>query len=373
MFTPGLSFSANRQRSELPSAPSLRTKLDNSRTKYDLEWWFKLKGESFKDELANQKTQTQLSAYLELTSHLSSFLDLKVNPRLSLRSGYSQADNPQEAKANAIELLEASANFFPQSWVQFSAGALHQQKDISQVLMGDRAFPAARLTLISGLEKESHLALVGEAAVPTSSSLTNNLKEQESTPSFAYSGLKAQYSEKDFQLNAHAILFKFSNLPQSVAADSILIGNSADPQSSEQSPEFQYEFQGQQVGAEIDLFRQNTLGIQFNADWVKNENAPNEKNQGYLVQSKLPIRFLDSQLTPEFSYFRIEPDATVAYYNAVELQTNRIGYVAAISYDYEKLFSVKAGFGERDAIFIKDSISRDQIYFIHLESAHELF
>ncbi len=321
------------------------------------------------DALANRKTGSSFSAIVNSNYDLTSFLNLTVNPRVYFQNGHVQSDSAKYGKSNILELSEASVNLHAGEGAQFSIGALNQTRDLSGLLVDDLAFPAARLTLQTGASSESYAALVGQSAVPTSSSLTTNSRDFEKTPSFTSGGVKTQLKLQSLTLRARAMYFEYRDLPSGIATDSALLGNStAASGPSAGISEFYYDYRGTEGGLSARLDLSKSLGLEIEANGIKNVGAPSEMSQGYTVFTKADLWSGAIKWSPSFEYFHVQPDASVAYYSSPTYQTNRVGYETGLSLQYKKIFRFGMSGGERDVLFESTSQSRERFFSLSLET-----
>ncbi|MFN7906182.1 MAG: hypothetical protein ACK5P5_13460, partial [Pseudobdellovibrionaceae bacterium] len=243
----------------------------------------------------------------------------------------------------------------------------------SQLLFSDLAFPAVRIKAQMGLEEESNAALYFQSAVPSSTSTTPNSQESEKTPSLISTGFSTNLKYQGFTAKLRATYFKFSNLPSGIAKDSGLNGNTTVGSNTNPGSEFLYEFEGQEGGINTEFNLTRNFSTEIFGHMVRNQKAPQTLNQGFTVGTALNMTHRKSRWSPSFEYYRIEPDAAVAYFNDSNYQTNRIGYSTGLKYQYKKQFSIKASGGERNVIFESASQYRERFYSLTLETLSGAF
>lgn len=331
-------------------------------------WRLALSGSRREDSLANRRTGSSFAAILNSTYDLTSFVNLTVNPRAYFQNGHVQADSAKNGKSNALELSEASANLHWDEALQFSVGALNQTRDLSGLVVDDLAFPAARLTLQAGATTESYAALVGQTAVPTSSSLTTNSRDFEKTPSFTSGGVKSQAKLGAFTLKARAMYFEFRDLPTGIATDAAVLGNTTVQGPAAGISEFAYDYRGTEGGLGARLDFNKSFGLEIDASGIKNDGAPSELSQGYTVFTKADLWVGSVKWSPSFEYFNVQPDASVAYYSSSSYQTNRVGYETGLALQYKKIFRLSLSGGERDVLFETPSQSRERFFSLSMET-----
>lgn len=335
---------------------------------YRASWSLTLGGQFIRDNLANQKTQAALGLNLGLDYNFTEMFSLNVQPRVSFRNGHVQAATSSNGRENSLELLNAAAVFSDRNYFALTAGALDMTQTHSTLLVAS-TFPAAKALLSTGESRAFAVSVSALAAVPSSATLTNNSQDYDKTPSFNSVALRARYQGERFDALAQIAAFQFKDLPLNVSTDSTFLGNT--PLGADNSPqsEFRYRFQGQEarLGAGFEISRR--LLYRFQGAIVRNSEAPEGLSQGYLLGNQLEFLMSgDWTLAPSFSYFRVEPDATVANYNDAMTTTNRIGYAAGLSFHFQKLFKVGALGGEREVVYLKTSQARERFMNLTLET-----
>jgi hypothetical protein len=331
-------------------------------------WALSLGASRYEDALAKQKTQTTFGLSMKFDYNLTSFLNLKINPRAQSANGHVQSDSATSGKTSSLEVGEASVNLHDGSWIRFSVGALNQSDLFTSMLVDDLAFPAARLSLQVGKESETFGGFFAQAAVPTSSSLTTNSKDYEKTPSFNSAGLQGQWKVQDFTLKSQASYFEYRDLPSGIATDSAPLGNTTIGGDLSPASEFSYEYRGAEamLGLRYEFARR--MAIELSGTAIRNDGAPSDLNQATRLRAALDWITGSVKWTPKVETFRIEPDAVVAYYNSSKYETNRVGYATGLDLQYKRVFKVSFSGGERDVVFESASQSRERFIALSLET-----
>lgn len=335
---------------------------------YQAAWSLQLGGQFVRDTLANQKTQTALGLNLSMNYRFTSLFSLIINPRVSFRNGHIQAATSSNGRENSLELVSAAAVVSDHNFFLASAGAL-DLAEIHSTLLVDSTFPAAKVQVSSGEKRPLSLQLTGVIAVPSSATLTNNSQDYDKTPAFQSAAVRLRYMRPLFDGYLQLGQFRYRDLPLNVSTDSTFLGNT--PLGPDNSPqtEFRYQFSG--IEARL------VAGIQLNSRWsyrlhsalVQNREAPSGLNQGYLLSNQVEyVLSGDWTLAPTFSYFRVEPDTSVANYNDPMTTTNRIGYATGMTFHYQRIFKVGALGGEREVVFQKTSQARERFVNLTLET-----
>lgn len=345
-----------------PTAPAGRKDLNAT-------WSAALGGMRSEDALSNQQTQAVFSLTLNARYDLTPFLNLRVVPRAYSKNGHIQSDSATTGKSSGFDILEASTTLHDDEWIELSFGALNGSGYLSGLLVDeDLAFPALRAGLQAGTRDGSYAGLFAEAAVPTSSSLTTNSRDYERTPSFTAGGLRARWKERGFSVGSRLAFFEYKNLPTGVATDSAVLGNT--PALIDQTPfnEFAHEYRGLEGGANLRWEPTRSLGFEVGADGARNEAAPSGLNQAYVARGQVDLWTGPVKWSPRAEYFRVEPDAVVAYYNDWAYQANRVGYSGGLEIQYKRLFRTRFSGGERDVLFENTTQSRERFIAFSLET-----
>lgn len=345
-------------------------KKTNKENKLKGSWNFTLSNSQNRDEL-NQKNMTAANIGFDLTYDLTSILRLRLDPRFSFETGYLQTENETDSSQSSFKAKEASANLTPVEYVEISAGALNQSALHSTILLDDIAFPAARLTLQSSADNNLRVGLKAQSAIATSSSLATDTKEFEPTPTFNSAGLFFEGEWSKFKMNVRANYFQFKNLPSSLANVSGILGNTVTTNGD--ISEFNYQYRGYEVagGAKSRL---GPMTYEIKAALVKNTAVSSALGDGFRVENSLGFKVHRQwALFPTYEYFKIEPDAIVANYNAKSLTANRAGYRAGFVVEMLKTFKAGIKAGVRDVVYVSTTQSREKTLDLELETLNVPF
>lgn len=331
---------------------------------YKLSWSTKLSGGLVQDDLSNNRSQAGLIFRLGFDYQLTSIFSLELDPRFRFTNGYIQSATPSNGRENLVELQNAAAVLSDRNYFSLSAGILDLENDHSSLLV-ENSFPALRTWLSTGDDSLVSLKLSALTAVPSSASQTNNSSDLEKTPQFTSAGLGLKANSSSFTGLLQASYFQYRDLPLSISNDSVLIGNTGFTSTNTSQSEFQYEFEGLEARLEMTWQMSRSFKYTLKTAGLKNNKAPEKKNQAYLIDNIAEVQVSRNYaLIPRFQFFRSESDATVANYNDSGITTNRIGYRGSLALQYQRLFKVGLGGGER-AVLI-ESPSQDRERFIHL-------
>ncbi len=348
-------------------ATSVSKKTSPSSKKFLAEWRLALAGADRKDEDSQEK---KIETRLELRSRylLTTDLYLQLDPLLRMESGQTQSYNGADKPENKIVLREASLNYNPAPFVALSAGALQQQRLHTSLLVDRLAFPGARVAL-GPQRNDLHLFAFAESAIPTSTSLSTNTKELEATPSLDTAGVLAQVRSATFDFKFGGNYFQFRNLPSAVAMDSRLLGNDV-YQISDAAYTFKYDFAGWEGLTSFGFWVVPQVQLSFQIEYLLNTQAPADLNSGYSLATTVkfdPNSSTGYELTG--SYYQVEPEAAVSYFNAGRYQTNRVGYQTEAFVNFKKHdFRLGLRYGESEVIYTNITQSREKMMALLLET-----
>jgi hypothetical protein len=343
------------------------TTKDLTSSDFDGSWHLYLLGLDSKDEF-NQATLTLMRLDLTTNYSLVDWLKLNVSPSIKSTSGHSQTEKDAGTNTDSLVMRNASADFLLSKSSVFSAGALNQAQMHSSLLMSDRAFPALRVSIQPESSKGLHFGLFAQSAVPTSASLSTNTKDFEATPSFQSAGAQLNYQSSSLLWKNSLNGYEYRNLPTSVATESGLFGNTVYTTNSTDAA-FVYNYRGIEASTELRVDWTPRLATVIAGTGIQNSAAPQGLNQGYLLTGAVDYMVSSKlTLTPMYKFFRVEPDATVAYYSDARFDANRVGYRLALQGSFSKRFAIRVGGGERDAIYQNALQSRERFYELGLET-----
>lgn len=359
-----------------PASASLRTVVDQPPKSGVLEagWSMALGGQSY----SNEKEQAQ-TAGLELGGRLRygllPNLELKSEAGLSLQSGYAQSRFGDNTPKNGIDLREALIQYKPLSRVTLQAGAINQAHLNSPLLVSAQAFPAVLEQVVLG-SKDFNVEFKAQQAVPTSSTLSTQSIEAESTPNFMTEGVqvRGQISER-LLVSVYGFHYAFHNLPTTVATASELYGNTVTPLTANRD-RFTYEFDGISYGSSLKLKLSRTLQWLLDAQILNNLKAPDSYGQGQLASTGFEIGLAsDVDLKPKGEIFFAESDVAPGFYNGSDRgHNNRTGWAADLSATFKKAgFLVGARFVNADTINQTLLQTHQTFVMLRFETLYALF
>lgn len=348
------------------NATSTRSSTNN---RFTSEWRLSLAGRDLQDEQSQAKV-VDMRAEFKAKYFLHNSLVLDLQPAVRLQTGQTQSIDGADRPENRLILNQAAAHFALLPQVKLSAGALNQRHAHTTLLMDSIAFPAARAEMFTR-GGSFRASLLGEVAIPTTTSFSTNTKELEETPQLSSVTAKLQWQKnRDFYIKSHVGVFKFTHLPSAVAKESRLLGNEIE-KISDAHYRFLYEYSGYQAGLEA-KFKMPWLKWTLGAEYVQNQEAPEAFAKAYrgYTNIELPLN-KDKEILFGGSYFSVAPEAAVSYFNAGGFETNRNGYSAETALHFNKEgFNIGVRYTEAEVMFSNAIQSRERMWFLKLETAY---
>lgn len=287
-------------------------------TELPFQWTLGVEGQHFEDrynrDLIN-RFQLRLRASEEFESRFRLFGDLL----LQAEQGQSQGlDNEPNRRESGVFLLEAGAEARfgrPDLGLNLATGALNAGENVSDLLLSSQTFPALR--------QQAHwkrgrtlLSLSAIQAIPTSTTLSSKAVEKEPTPYYLMETLAwNQHWTPAFRTHLRVSHFQFVNLPDKVAFESRLFGNSVQNLDLNRG-RFLYDFEGYQPEAAFttDFGR---MELHWKTQYLINTGAPSGQNQGLSHQigweSALSSRWAT---LGAIGVFENQSDSSPAFYNS---------------------------------------------------------
>jgi len=315
----------------------------------------------------NQHQLTEFRLLADLKYEPLQNIYFSLGPKFVYTNGFLQTQDAQNANKSEWGLREASirGNF---DWLQIGLGALDQSILHPSVLLHDQTFPAAEIGIHSDLQSQWVFAAQAETGIPTTSSLSTQARDFEKTPGYSSASVSIQGQKMLMETKLRAGIFEFQNLPMSVASKSSLLGNTAVSSNGSDS-QFVYNYQGNFADLMAKLNISSRFALGASTEWVLNTKADSNLGQGNISKIFSDLRATKNfDISPFYEYFRIEPDATVALYNADTLNTNRVGYRGGIAVTYKQTLKVSFSSGERDVIYSSPFQQREKTLNLRLET-----
>ncbi len=319
----------------------------------------------------DEKQQEQNAAAM-LTSKLNykpiNFAEFSLFAGVNLITGHSQYRYGDSASHSGFTFKEAAVKITPQENLKFGAGALFvQDYSIPSLLVSDASFPGLSEELHFGTD-DQHIQIFAEQMIPTSSSLSTQTAEQESTPGFYVEGveLKSPLFDRNLIGGLYVGHFKFSNLTGAVASQSGLYGNTVH-ETGPNSSQFHYGFEGLFAGSSLEWRLNKYLKFSLGEHILSNNAAPSDSKLGQITEMKVEYKAAaDLVLAPSFEAFFNESDSSPAYFNSAEYGHNNMeGFAAHFRIDFPKEhFYARADYYSANLINPNSSQYNQQFFFL---------
>lgn len=331
-----------------------------------------VRGRQFETTNNVKKTESRLFIIANINYLATPEIRFNINPYYSYINGYYQVDGKTDVIKNSISVFNAAVDFMPAPWVTTSVGALNQNGMHAGLMFDDLAFPAAKVVFTTDADAPFVASMLAETAIVTSYNLSTETKDKESTPTFNSAGIQLKTQKSLIDSHLKVLAFQFNNLPSSMAEDAGNVGNST-VQVGTNPRQFIYEYRGTLANGQIKLNASKSLAFGVSGTWIKNSEAPEGNNQGSTAKAFMDVDVSDNiRLSPYYTYYRVEPDTTVASLND-GTNTNRVGYVAGLALQYKKAFKVSLAGEERDVVYTNASQQRERIWNLRLETMNVEF
>lgn len=237
----------------------------------------------------------------------------------NLEIGSSDATYIKEfAPDREVILRNAYVLYSPWSWIELNAGAISQGIYNSPLLVGSRAFVAAKEQINFHISDDHLFYVSSEQAIPSNDSLTNRIGSVEGkTPQFMIHSLGMDLKGNVLDLKLAASLWRYNSLSSSVAYYSRFMGNTVSGIGTDAS-RFFYGYYGKNVSMQLKLFNTSAVNLTFEGQWLINDDAAENHDTGMLARGYLGLYSHRLGL----SMLRNESDSSVAFYNSSFLGHN---------------------------------------------------
>lgn len=331
-----------------------------------------LQGKRF-DSAKTQKSQSVFTLAANLNYLPTPTVRFNLAPEFSYINGYVQTDAQTDASKSTWSVQNAGVDFLPNKYLTASLGALDQNSAHADILFDAIAFPAAKASVNTQPDADFVAGMQAETAIVTSTSLSTEKTASEKTPTFQSSGLILKKQNGVLEGTLKAYVYEFNDLPSSVAASSANVGNST-TQIGTNPKAFVYEYRGYLAHGWIKANLNKSWALNLTSSWVKNNEAPEGYNQGTVTKFFIDADVSDSlRISPYYTFFRMEPDATVASLNDGRYNTNRVGYLTGLAFNYQKSVKVTLQGGERDVVYVNSAQQRERTWALRLETVNVTF
>lgn len=300
------------------------------------EWKAGLYGRSTDDSLSSSRTVGAFG-FVHLKHLLTDDLEARFLGGLVLETGSSSSlfTNEFEPKTR-MALQEASLRWRIFQPVKIIAGALDQRHHSSPLLIEGGTFPAAMISFDPDFDQWL-LHIDGQAAIPTSRSLSTRSTGKEETPTLFTQKIVGGWFDRATKARAliRATHFQFKNLTRGMAQDSRFYGNEVVGVGA--ASRFFYQYQGFEAGPDLVLPLGERLLAGAGASHVQNTKGPQGRNLGLYGYADITYRAETFSLKPRFEWYRNESDASPAFYSSAEFgHNNRKGMGAGLQLSLPK-------------------------------------
>lgn len=331
------------------------------------EWKAALYGRSTDDSQSASRT-AGAAGIVRLQHRLHESLEAFLQGGASFESGSASSLFTNEFEPRSrLFLQEASLRWRAWGPASLKAGALDQQHHQSPLLISGGTFPAAMAILDWRPEGGWLVKLDGQAAIPTSRTLSTRATGKETTPTLFTQKIVLGWS--DPEAGAHSLLrasrFQYRNLTRGIAQDSRFYGNTVTGIGA--ASRFRYAYEGFEAGPDLSWRLFKGLSLQLGGSYLQNTSGPRSTDEGAYAYAGLEIQTETFSLAPKFEWYRNQADSAPAFFNSAEFgHNNRKGAGASL-----KLALPKAGIeielkGRRTRLLNSSAFQRDRFDYLEL-------
>lgn len=289
-------------------------------------------GRSLEDKYVNSK---YAGATMDLSgSHaINDQLEARLAVGFFLTAGsYSNLYGSEGAAPNVVYLDEAAVTYKPLSFLSIEAGVILTEFSSLPSNLEALGFPSFRQTLhTSGDNYKAEL--YATQAIPTSDTAAVQATKSGITTTLQVYGLSATTNpndQKGLTVAGSISRFEFKNLNTSAASDSSQLGNTVDGGLGPQA-RFRYGYAGTETGARLAYRFSNGFKSALSGAFIRNEEAPSDRNRGYMYTGALELPMGTNVLSGSLGYFYNESDTLPASYTSSRKgSNNRFGQVGRV-------------------------------------------
>ena len=241
----------------------------------------------------------------KIDEDISLFLDFSASFQKGSNETLGEVD--EFAPIDGLNLNKAGVKYTPFKALSLKIGALDQGEAQSPLLIGNTAFAGAEEKLTIGM-----FYIKAIQAIPSNNKLSTRLGEvEDSTPYFGMEvlGLKLGSKRTRFQLEVGH--FAFKDLSSNIANASKEFGNSTNNASGD-AIDFLYEFEGTNAMTKFEHIFQFGMRVLFHGQYLYNEQAPEERNTGFLTKLGLGSK----NILVYVEQFENQSDTSPGFYNS---------------------------------------------------------
>lgn len=303
---------------------SNRTNIDWSKPmdRFRGDWRLGAAGGSF-DEGKDQGVTTSILFSSRMSYDMSPWISIKVAPRIQFYSSRVQERIKNDDYQSHVSLSTGYLSVHPVEELELRTGAVNQGFIDNDLLVSKhRSFPGAQLLLKASKNDRYKAGLTTEWTVPTSYSLDTMRDSEEPMPTFTATEMAGEWTGfESVRFGGRAGLYAWSKMPNKVAYDSALLGNTV-PGEVAPGATFSYGFHGYFGGVKACWQINKSFDVSAKFDRVHNGGAPSDSADSQSWEIAPKYKSKDFDLTVKYGNFFNESDSTVAYYNSSSLGNN---------------------------------------------------
>lgn len=211
-------------------------------------------------------------------------VEFNVQAGILLETGSNNSLNLKEYEPNQeINLWQGTLDI-KLSYLEIKTGAISQSYLDSPLLAGDAVFLGIREKISFG--QDINVFFSSQQSIPYNQTLNRRSGGiEEGTPTFFYHEAGLILSSTDNYFEIKCGLYKFNNLSSEVANQSRYMGNSITGTGS--LSRFVYDFEGTNLSTNMELGKNNIVGLNIYGQYLFNDQAPDSSNSGFLLRGLL--------------------------------------------------------------------------------------
>jgi hypothetical protein len=377
LFSPAAALASWVDLQETPVEPTTTTTLQAplpqapNHPTFTEDWHLGVYGRGVSDALEESRV-TGVNALGGLKYQPTNWLGTDITAGAVLETGSDHSLYDTNQPRNQMYLDQAEVQVTPFDWFSVSGGAINQRFLNMPLLVDSVAFPGVVEKMSAG-NNTFNVALIGQQAIPTSTSMSTMTSDQEPLPQFMTQTLQMSVAPtREFKVSVRATHYSFSNLPSQVAFASYSNGNGDVLGDVPQNSYFPYEFAGYTGGGQVDLHLFKSFVVSAGGDYLVNTSAPSN-NEGELLFTQVQFNMSSNwTLAPRGEFFFNDIDTSPAYYNSVAYGHNdRQGYAAELRAENKSAgVALKARYV--DALLLQEdpNLANTQMFLLMLELFH---
>lgn len=328
------------------------------------------------DHGKDQGFASYFGARVQFDYRLSPMLNVRATPGAVFYTSRLQQRIETDDYKSTVYVDDSFLQFTPIKEFELRAGALSQRfLDMPLLVSRGRAFPGLMQLGHFDFGSDVHLDIVAQQVVPTSRSLNTERNTREALPMFQTQSAHLNVKPvPDVTLGFWGGHYQWTNLPNKVAADSQLLGNTRTGELWA-ATKFAYGFDGYFGGARGCFCPPVGLGGEVSLMRFTNTSAPAGRRNGQMFEVSPMWRARDWDLRLTGALFFNERDTTPATYNPARYgNNNRNGYSAEVKLHLKSYgFSVVGQYVDAGTINRDPNQQRLTSMLLGVETDYEAF